>query len=72
MDAQTLPSADEQIVTRLQNAVRGVLLELESQGTAMDSVSGSYTVVIVDGEISVSKAEEAGSRRKVAPVVTSE
>lgn len=52
MDNQ-VPSADEQIMTRLQNAARGVLLELDSQGTAMDSVSGAYSVVIIDGVISV-------------------
>lgn len=49
------PSADEQIVTRLQNAARGVLLELESQGVALAEVSSSFTVTILNGEISVSK-----------------
>ncbi len=54
MDYKSLPPTnDEQITTRLQNAARGVLLELESQGVALAEVSGSYTVSIVAGEISV-------------------
>lgn len=49
------PTNDEQIVTRLQNAARGVLLELESQGVTLADVSGGYTVTISAGEISISK-----------------
>ncbi len=68
MGDQTLPSADEQIMTRLQNAARGVLLELESQGTAIDGVSGGYTVTITNGEISVSKPPVEGMRAgKIKP-----
>jgi hypothetical protein len=67
MDNQ-LPSADEQIIARLQNAVRGVLLELESQGAALGDVSGGYTVTITAGEISVSKPPVDSARAgKIKP-----
>ena len=75
MDNQ-LPSADDQIMTRLQNAARGVLLELESQGTALADVSGGYTITITAGEISMSKppvdAGRVGKNKPAADASTAE
>lgn len=60
-------AADSQIMTRLQNAARGVLLELETQGVALTDVSGGYTVTITAGEISVSKPPVEIARGKAKP-----
>jgi len=67
MDEQQFPSADDQIITRLQNAARGVLLELDSQGTAISEVSGSFTVTISAGEISVNPVTAGARAGKIKP-----